>query len=122
MLVVVQVGDTFVPRSPLSDRLTAIGVLIFYTLFAGVAFLVEVGGWTGIVRAREKLRAEGAERWRLKKKLESRRAYRNPAFAGASASSRLRRNKTRAGKLRSSEKWRTAHDCCCQLLHNLCTQ
>ena len=58
MLVVVQVGDTFVPRSPLSDRLTAIGVLIFYTLFAGVAFLVEVGGWTGIVRAREKLRAE----------------------------------------------------------------
>jgi hypothetical protein len=58
MLVVVQVGDIFVPRSPLSDRLTAIGILIFYTLFAGVAFLVEVSGWTGIVRAREKLRAE----------------------------------------------------------------
>jgi hypothetical protein len=54
MLVVVQVGDTFVPRSPLSDRVTAIGVLIFYTLFAGFAFLLEVRGWTGIVRAGEK--------------------------------------------------------------------
>jgi hypothetical protein len=54
MLVVVQVGDTFVPRSPLSDRMTAIGVLIFYTLFAGIAFLLEARGWTGIVRAGEK--------------------------------------------------------------------
>ena len=43
ILVVVQVGDTFVPRSPLSDRTTAIGVLIFYTLFAGIAYLLEVG-------------------------------------------------------------------------------
>jgi hypothetical protein len=41
ILVVVQVGDTFVPRSPLSDRMTAVGVLIFYTLFVGLAYLLE---------------------------------------------------------------------------------
>jgi hypothetical protein len=41
LLIVVQWGDTYVPRSPLSDRMTAMGVLVFYTLFAGVAFLLE---------------------------------------------------------------------------------
>lgn len=41
-LVVVQWGDTYVPRAPLTDKMTAIGVLVFYTLFAGVAFLLEV--------------------------------------------------------------------------------
>ncbi len=40
-LVVVQIGDTFVPRVPLSDRATAMGVWIFYTLFVVVAFLLE---------------------------------------------------------------------------------
>ena len=40
MLFVVQVGDTFVPRSPLSDRMTAVGVLIFYTLFVVSAWFV----------------------------------------------------------------------------------
>ena len=40
-LVVVQVGDTFVPRTPLSDKATAIGVWIFYTLFVVVAYLLE---------------------------------------------------------------------------------
>ncbi len=40
-LVVVQIGDTFVPRTPLSDRATAMGVWIFYTLFVVVAFLLE---------------------------------------------------------------------------------
>jgi len=37
-LVVVQIGDTFVPRSPLTPHATASGVLIFYTLFGGVVF------------------------------------------------------------------------------------
>ena len=40
-LVVVQIGDTFVPRTPLSDKATAIGVWIFYTLFVIIAFLLE---------------------------------------------------------------------------------
>ena len=40
-LVVVQIGDTYVPRTPLTDKATAIGVWIFYTLFVIVAFLLE---------------------------------------------------------------------------------
>jgi hypothetical protein len=40
-LVVVQIGDTYVPRTPLSDKATAMGVWIFYTLFVIIAFLVE---------------------------------------------------------------------------------
>lgn len=40
-LVIVQIGDTFVPRAPLSDRATAMGVWIFYTLFVVVAYLLE---------------------------------------------------------------------------------
>jgi hypothetical protein len=40
-LVVVQIGDTFVPRTPLTAEATAISVWIFYTLFVLVAFLVE---------------------------------------------------------------------------------
>jgi hypothetical protein len=40
-LVIVQIGDTFVPRTPLSDRATAMGVWIFYTLFVVVAYLLE---------------------------------------------------------------------------------
>lgn len=40
-LVVIQWGDTFVPRSPLTANATAIGVLVFYTLFVRVSFLVE---------------------------------------------------------------------------------
>jgi hypothetical protein len=40
-LVVVQIGDTYVPRTPLTDKATAMGVWIFYTLFVLVAFLVE---------------------------------------------------------------------------------
>jgi hypothetical protein len=43
-LVVVQIGDTFVPRTPLSDNATAAGVWIFYTLFVVVAFLLEKVG------------------------------------------------------------------------------
>jgi hypothetical protein len=42
-LVIVQIGDTFVPRTPLSDRETAMGVWIFYTLFVVVAYLLERG-------------------------------------------------------------------------------
>jgi hypothetical protein len=42
-LLVVQIGDTFVPRTPLSDKATAMGVWIFYTLFVAVAYLLEKG-------------------------------------------------------------------------------
>jgi hypothetical protein len=41
ILVVVQIGDTYVPRTPLSDKATAMGVWIFYTLFVIIAFLLE---------------------------------------------------------------------------------
>ena len=45
VLVVIQIGDTYVPRNPLTDKETVMGVWIFYTLFVGVAFLVEkIGG------------------------------------------------------------------------------
>jgi hypothetical protein len=40
-LVIVQIGDTYVPRTPLSDKATAMGVWIFYTLFVVVAYLLE---------------------------------------------------------------------------------
>jgi hypothetical protein len=40
-LVVIQTGDTYVPRNPLTARQTVIGVWIFYTLFVVVAFLIE---------------------------------------------------------------------------------
>jgi hypothetical protein len=40
-LTIIQIGDTYVPRTPLTDRATAMGVWIFYTLFVVVAFLVE---------------------------------------------------------------------------------
>jgi len=44
-LVVVQLGDTYVPRTPLTDKATVMGVWIFYTLFVVVAFVVEkIGG------------------------------------------------------------------------------
>jgi hypothetical protein len=42
-LIIVQIGDTFVPRTPLSDRATAMGVWVFYTLFVVVAYLLERG-------------------------------------------------------------------------------
>src|SRR5437667_8021798 len=41
VLILVQAGNTFVGRPPPSDRAFAITALIFYTLFAGVAFLLE---------------------------------------------------------------------------------
>src|SRR5438874_2073407 len=40
-LVVVQIGDTYVPRAPLSDKATALGVWIFYTLFVLIGLFVE---------------------------------------------------------------------------------
>ena len=40
-LVVIQIGDTYVPRAPLSDKATVLGVWIFYTLFVFIALLVE---------------------------------------------------------------------------------
>ena len=39
-LVVIQIGDTYVPRAPLSDKATALGVWIFYTLFVLIALAV----------------------------------------------------------------------------------
>ena len=40
-LVIVQIGDTYVPRMPLTDKATAMGVWVFYTLFVLIAFAVE---------------------------------------------------------------------------------
>jgi hypothetical protein len=40
-LCVIQIGDTYVPRTPLTPQKTVMGVWIFYTLFVGVAFLIE---------------------------------------------------------------------------------
>jgi hypothetical protein len=50
-LVVVQIGDTYVPRTPLSDKRTAMGVWIFYTLFVIVAFAIEKIGRRGQTNA-----------------------------------------------------------------------
>ena len=40
-LVIVQIGDTYVPRTPLADKATVMGVWVFYTLFVLIAFAVE---------------------------------------------------------------------------------
>src|SRR5438105_1219383 len=44
VLIIVQIGDTYVTRTPLSDKATALGVWIFYTLFVLIAFFVEKTG------------------------------------------------------------------------------
>jgi len=41
VLVVIQMGNTYVPLTPLTDKATAMGVWVFYTLFVVVAFLIE---------------------------------------------------------------------------------
>jgi len=41
VLILIQVWNTFAGRRPTSDRIFAITALIFYTLFAGIAFLLE---------------------------------------------------------------------------------
>ena len=41
VLVVVQIGDTYVPRTPLTSKATAMGVWVFYTLFVLIAVAVE---------------------------------------------------------------------------------
>lgn len=44
-LVIVQIGDTYVPRNALTDKATAMGVWTFYTLFVVAAFFLEkIGG------------------------------------------------------------------------------
>ncbi len=40
-LVVIQIGDTYVPRHPLTDKQTVMGVWIFYTIFVLIAFFIE---------------------------------------------------------------------------------
>ena len=40
-LVIVQIGDTYVPRTSLTDTATVTGVWVFYTLFVLIAFAVE---------------------------------------------------------------------------------
>src|SRR5438045_6332184 len=42
--VVIQIGDTYVPPTPLIDRATELGVGIFYTLFSLIALAVEKVG------------------------------------------------------------------------------
>ena len=41
VLVVIQIGDTYVPRNSLTDKQTVMGVWIFYTLFVVVALVIE---------------------------------------------------------------------------------
>jgi hypothetical protein len=41
VLILIQAGNTFVSRPVSSDRAFAITALIFYTLFAGIVFLLE---------------------------------------------------------------------------------
>jgi hypothetical protein len=41
VLTIIQIGDTYVPRTPLTPKATAMGVWIFYSLFVVGAFLVE---------------------------------------------------------------------------------
>jgi hypothetical protein len=41
VLILIQAGNTFVYRPPSTDRAFAITALIFYALFAGIAFLLE---------------------------------------------------------------------------------
>ena len=41
VLVIVQIGDTYVPRTPLTDKATVTGVWVFYTLFVLTAFALE---------------------------------------------------------------------------------
>jgi hypothetical protein len=48
-LVVVQIGDTYVPRTPLTDKATAMGVWIFYTFFVVVAYFLEKGATARIL-------------------------------------------------------------------------
>ena len=43
-LTIIQIGDTYVPRQALTDKATAMGVWIFYTLFVVVAFFSEKFG------------------------------------------------------------------------------
>jgi len=52
-LIIIQIGDTFVPRAPLSDRATAMGVWIFYTLFVVVAYLLEMGAHARILNHKQ---------------------------------------------------------------------
>src|SRR6267143_2440636 len=40
-LVIIQIGDTYVPRTPLTAKATAMGVWIFYTLFVVMVFVLE---------------------------------------------------------------------------------
>jgi hypothetical protein len=43
-LTIIQIGDTYVPREALTDKATAMGVWIFYTLFVVIAFFLEKVG------------------------------------------------------------------------------
>ena len=40
-LTVIQIGDTYMPRTPLTPKATAVGVWIFYTLFVIAVFFLE---------------------------------------------------------------------------------
>ena len=41
VLLVVQIGDTYVPRTALTDKATALGIWVFYTLFVLIALMIE---------------------------------------------------------------------------------
>jgi hypothetical protein len=50
-LTIIQIGDTYVPRQALTDKATALGVWIFYTLFVVAAFFLEKIGRRGQINA-----------------------------------------------------------------------
>jgi hypothetical protein len=49
--VIVPIGDMCVPRTPVSDKVIAMGVRIFYTLFVIVGFATEKIGQRGQINA-----------------------------------------------------------------------
>ena len=51
VVVIVQIGDTYVPRTRLTDKATVMGVWVFYTLFVLIAFGV------GKIGSRRKINA-----------------------------------------------------------------
>jgi len=51
-LVIIQIGDTYVPRTPLTDKATVVGVWIFYTLFVVMAFFLEKIGKSRQINSR----------------------------------------------------------------------
>ena len=51
VLVIVQIGDTYLPRTSLTDKTPVIGIWVFYTLFVFIPFgVAKIGNWKKITR------------------------------------------------------------------------